>query len=340
MAEPTVHVTGVGTALPGPPVDNATLADRLGLDARWIDTFIGTRTRHFAVDLASGQQVATLADLAEAAAAEAMRRADVIATEIDFVVLATASPDELMPATVNRVADLLGVDRVPTYQLQSGCAGAVQALDVGRLLLGRAEHRTGLVIGGDVCARHLRLDRDFRRAPSAELVNYVLFGDGAGAAVLSADDRPGAPALREVRHQVTGLRQPPGQVVRWFGEADRGTEVRGFEEDYKAIEERVPDLAEQALWQLLDATGWRPEDLTYLLPPQLSGRMTRLIAERLGVPDAEEISCVEETGNNGNALPFLQLERLVGRMRGGERAVAVCVEASKWIMGGFALEGR
>ncbi|MFC4147274.1 3-oxoacyl-ACP synthase III family protein [Micromonospora mangrovi] len=340
MAEPTVCVAGVGTALPGPPVDNATLAARLGLDARWIDTFIGTRTRHFAVDLPSGKQLATLADLAEEAAAEAMRRADVVAGEIDFVVLATASPDELMPATVNRVADLLGVDRVPTYQLQSGCAGAVQALDVGRMLLGGAEHRTGLVIGGDVCARHMRLDRDFHRAPSAELVNYVLFGDGAGAVVLSTDDRPGAPALRAVRHRVTGLRQAPGQVIRWFGEADRDTDVRGFEEDYKAIEERVPELAEQALWELLDATGWRPEELAYLLPPQLSGRMTRLIRQRMGVPDAEEVSCVEATGNNGNALPFLQLERLVERIAGGERAVAVCVEASKWIMGGFALEGR
>ncbi|MET0135544.1 MAG: 3-oxoacyl-ACP synthase III family protein [Kibdelosporangium sp.] len=330
----TGRITGVGTALPGPSVDNVTLAERLGVNREWIDVFIGTRTRHFAVDLSSGKQLVTLAELAEQAASQAIQRAGVDTADIEFLVLATASPDELMPATVNRVADLLGIDQVPTYQLQSGCAGATQALDLADLLLTR--HSCGLVIGGDVCARHLRLDVEFTRLQSNELINYVLFGDGAGAAVLTTAEVPGM-AVRAVVNQVAGRGQPPGQVVRWFGPADRDNMAQAVQEDYKAIEQRVPVLADEILWQLLEITGWQPGDVTYLLPPQLSGRMTERLVDHLALPGAVEVSCVADTGNTGNALPFGQLDRLV--LGEGERALAITVESSKWIKGGFAVEG-
>ncbi|MGA4848558.1 3-oxoacyl-ACP synthase III family protein [Streptomyces sp. G5(2025)] len=333
-------ITAVGTALPGPAVDNDHLAKTLGVNREWVDLFIGTKTRHFAVDLTTGEQHSTLTDLAEEAAATAMRRAGARPQDIDFVVLATASPDELMPATVNKVADRLGLDQIPTYQLQSGCAGAIQALDLGRLLLQRPENRTGLVIGGDVCAKHLRLDRDFTRLPSHELVNYVLFGDGAGAVVLTGQEDAEGMAVHTVLNQFAGRGQPAGQVIRWFGAAESTDGVAPAEEDYKAIERRVPHLADEILWQLLETTGWTPEDLAYVLPPQLSGRMTRRITEHLQLPGAQEISCVADTGNNGNALPFFQLERLAERIRPGERALAICVESSKWLKGGFAVEGR
>ncbi|MFF8430703.1 3-oxoacyl-ACP synthase III family protein [Streptomyces sp. NPDC016566] len=339
MSTPTTHIRAVGTALPGAPIDNSALARRIGVNAEWIDRFIGTRTRHFAVDLETGDQTSTLADLAERAGEQAMHQAGITASDVDFLVLATATPDELMPATVNQVADRLGIDQVPTYQLQSGCAGAVQALDLGCLLLQRPEHETGLVIGGDVCAKHLRLDRDFGSLPSAELVNYVLFGDGAGAVVLTRERPPAGMAIRTVLNQVTGRGQRPGQVIRWFGEADRERGGQAANEDYKAIEERVPTMAKEILWQLLDDAGWHAEDLAYLLPPQLSGRMTERIVSGLGLPGAKEVSCIADTGNNGNALPFLQLERLAGLLSPGERAVAVSVESSKWIKAGFAVEG-
>lgn len=339
MTPSPVRIAGTGTALPGPRIDNAELSARLGVKQEWIDTFIGTRTRHFALDLDTGEQRETLAEIAEQAAAEAMARAGAHPGEIDFIVLGTASPDELMPATVNRVADLLDIDQVPTYQLQSGCAGAVQALDLGCLLLQRPENRTGLVIGGDVCAKHLRMDQDFARLPASELVNFVLFGDGAGAVVLTDRDDLGGMAVHRVLNQVTGRGQRPGQVIRWFGEADRDRGIQAVEEDYKAIEQRVPVLADEILGELLELSGWLADDLSHLLPPQLSGRMTAQITKHLGVAGATEISCVADTGNNGNALPFLQLDRLAPLLGPGQRALAICVESSKWIKGGFTLEG-
>jgi 3-oxoacyl-[acyl-carrier-protein] synthase-3 len=76
----------------------------------------------------------------------------------------------------------------------------------------------------------------------------------------------------------------------------------------------------------------------YVLPPQLSGRMTARITERLDIGQAQEVSCVVDVGNTGNALPFFQLERALPRMIAGDRAVGISVESSKWIKAGFGLE--
>ncbi|MFH7340420.1 3-oxoacyl-ACP synthase III family protein [Streptomyces sp. KHY 26] len=334
----TTHLASLGTALPGAPVDNATLAKVLGINEDWIEVFIGTRTRHFARDLGTGVVRWSLADLCAQAAQKALAAPEVDPSEIDFIVLGTATPDTLMPATVNHVADQLGLDQVPTFQLQSGCAGAVQALGVAQTMIASGQYRTGLVIGGDVCSKHLDLQRDVAGAAPGDLVNYVLFGDGAGAAVVTDEPRGERVALRHVLNRFTGLGRKPGQVIEWFGLADRYDDRQALVEDYKAIEESVPVMAVEILWEMLGELDWEADQVDYLLPPQLSGRMTRRITEELDVPTARDVSCVADTGNNGNALPFLQIEKLLERMSVGERALAVAVESSKWIKAGFALE--
>ncbi|MQY11663.1 hypothetical protein SRB5_17820 [Streptomyces sp. RB5] len=339
----TAHLAGIGTALPGPPVDNAALSARLGVSAAWIDHFIGTRTRHFCRDLDGGRIRMRLADLCARAAERALADAGVTADELTFLVLATATPDALMPTTAAEVADRLGADRIPAYQIQSGCSGAVQALTLATALLAAApaagRRPLGLVVGGDVCTKHLDVDRDFTALPPGELVNYVLFGDGAGAAVLGRGG-PGRAVLTAAWHRFEGLAREPGQRLEWFGAADRDDGTPAVAEDYKAVQERVPELARAALEETLTTLGWDRGDLDYLLPPQLGGRMTARITEELtqGLGCAA-VNCVADTGNNGNALVLLQLEQLLDRLGAGERAVGVAVESSKWITSGFALVG-
>ncbi|MFI9387662.1 3-oxoacyl-ACP synthase III family protein [Kutzneria sp. NPDC052558] len=344
MDSSSIRLLSVGTALPGPPVGNAELARRFGMDqlwVQWVDAFVGTRTRHLAVDLDSGEVRYSLADLGTAAGGSALADAGLTGADVDLVVLGTATPDNLMPATVNVIADRLGIDGVPTFQLQSGCAGAFQALDVARRLMAAGGYRTALVLGGDVIAKHYDLDLDLRSLPPAELVNIALFGDGAGAAVLSgAPAEPGVETtvLRTVLTRLTGKDRAPGQILEWFGPADHAPGRTGSREDYKAIEESVPAMAEEILKELLDELGWTATDVDYLLPPQLSGRMTSQITARLDVPGAEEISVVADTGNNANALPFQQLARVLPRLVDGDRVLGIAVESSKWIKAGFALE--
>ena len=132
-----LHIAGTGTALPGDPVDNARLGKAFGIDEEWIDLFVGTRTRHFGWDLATGEIRHSLADLCAEAAARAADAAGTHLGDLDFLVLATTTPDRLLPTTANEVADRLGLDHLPTYQIQAGCSGAVQALDLARALTSR-----------------------------------------------------------------------------------------------------------------------------------------------------------------------------------------------------------
>ncbi|NED88367.1 3-oxoacyl-ACP synthase III family protein [Streptomyces sp. SID11233] len=336
--KPLCFLTGTGSALPGDPVDNKTLGSTFNISEDWIDLFVGTRTRHFGRDLATGEVTHTLTDLCAEAAGRALADAGTDPCDLDFVVLATATPDALLPATVNETADRLGLTHLPTYQLQAGCAGAVQAIDVARALLAGG-HRTGLVVAGDVTDRFLDTAFDTSRLAPQELVNYVLFGDGAAAAVVTAEPQPGAVAVHSLLHCFAGLGRSPGQIVGWHGAAAPDPARRMLHEDYKAIERDVPALAREILWELLGTAGWGPETLHHVLPPQLSGRMTERITAGLGLPpQVREVSCVQETGNTGNALPLLQLDLLMNRLEPGERAVSVVVESSKWIKAGLALE--
>lgn len=336
---PVVRIASVGTAAPGPRIDNETLGRRMGMGpmwAQWAESFIGTKFRHLAVDLETSEVRHSLADLGETAGRRALAAADVDPSDVDVMVMGTAMPDMLMPATVNLVADRLGIDGVPTFQLQSGCSGAVQALEVARQMLLTGTHRTALVLGGDVSAKLVDPDTDAAKLPPEQLVNLMLFGDGAGAMVLTTEPSPG-PVLRSVFTRLVGLGRAPGQTLDWYG-ANRRFDTPPVAENYKAIEEAVPRMAAEALAEVLDSAGWKDSDLTFILPPQLSGRMTAKITEELGVPDAREVTCVHETGNNGNALVFFQLERLFPQLSKGDRAAAVAIESSKWIKSGFALE--
>lgn len=332
------YLAGIGTFLPGEPVDNAMLSKAIGVNQDWVEAFIGTKTRHFAKDLTTGEVQWSLADICARAADKAIEDSGIDPAQIEFIVMGTATPDTLMPATVNHVADQIGLNQVPTYQLQSGCAGAVQALDLAHTFITSGRFSTGLVLGGDVCSKHLDTNLDFTSVPPSELVNFVLFGDGAGAAVMSDDPGTRRIAVHRVLNRLTGLGREAGQVIEWFGIADRNSDKQAIREDYKAIEEGVPVMALEILWELLDELGWEAEKLDFLLPPQLGGRMTKKIFEHLGVPTAQEVSCVAETGNNGNALPFVQIEKLAEQIAPGQRALGVAVESSKWIKGGFALE--
>jgi 3-oxoacyl-[acyl-carrier-protein] synthase-3 len=341
MDDPEVYIRSVGTTLPGTPVSNADLARRFGMGAsfeQWIDAFVGTKTRHFAFDLETGKRQYSLAELAAEAGERALAAAGAGPKDIDLIVMGTWSPDHLVPATVNMVAECLGANELTTLQLQSGCAGALQALDVAHQMLRGGRHRTALVIGADTGAKHYRTDFDARATEPAKLINVVLFGDGAGAAVLSRDPGPGAAVLRQVKVRLVGLGRPPGQIGEWFGWGDELPDELPITEDYKAIEELVPVLAEEMFRELLDDLGWGEEDADYLLPPQLSGQMTDRITARLDAPHLREISCVRQTGNMGNALPFFQLELLLPRMTAGDRAIGLAVESSKWIKAGYALE--
>ncbi|GAA4850049.1 3-oxoacyl-ACP synthase III family protein [Kitasatospora terrestris] len=343
-----MRIIGLSEVLPGEPVTNRDMAERFGLHEKWLDRMTGNRGRHFCEPDSPEGTPKNTGDLATAAGERALADAGADPSSIDFLILTTGSPDHLMPATVNLVADRLGLNDLPTFQLSSGCAGALQGLYTARAMLAGGLRR-GLVIGADSVVKLWPADRAVGRISPAELANFALFGDGAGAAVVDAGDGPGL-AVEHLVLRATGKGREPAQVVRWYG-ADGAPMVEGpggrmvrepmGQEDYKAIEAGVPVLADAVLQELAALTGWPVGEVEHILTPQLNGVMTERIREHLGVRPEQAVSCVADTGNNGNALPFIQLHRALRRIeaqgRAGDRVLVTAIESSKWIVSGLAL---
>jgi 3-oxoacyl-[acyl-carrier-protein] synthase-3 len=344
-----MRLISLSEVLPGEPVTNGDVAERFGLHERWLDQVTGNRTRYYCSPTSPAGVPKSTGDLATMAGAQAIARAGIDPASLDFLILTTASPDHLMPATVNLVADRLGLNEVPTFQLMSGCAGALQGLYTARALLASGARR-GLVIGADTCLKLWPSKREPSQLKPAEMINFAMFGDGAGAAVVdSRVDGPGL-VLEHMFLRTVGAGRKPAQIVRWYGAEGAparpgpgGTTVLEAmgEEDYKAIEQHVPDLAGLILKELGAVTGWPLAEVENVLTPQLNGSMTERIRQALGVRPDQAVSCVAETGNNGNALPFIQLHRAQQRIDTGigvgGRLLVAAVESSKWIIAGMAL---
>lgn len=330
----TAKIIGAATFLPGEPISNDKLDEVFGIRKEWIDLMIGNKHRHMCVDLDSRELTHRLVDICEGAGRRAMEDAGIDTDQVDMVVLTTATPDHLMPATVNLVVDRLGINHVPTYQLQAGCSGAFQGVTIAESFIKSGMCRTVLVIGGDACYKFVDFDKDYTNAPASELVNFALFGDGAGAVVISADQhRPGMRINRLV-NRCEGLSRPAGHIMHWFGPQPRGLwnsdveTVQSAEEDYKAIESHVPRMTMETMSEIV---GSEPRGVDYYLMPQLAGHMTRKIISYCGLDPQTTINCVEETGNTGNGLPLFLVEQAKNRMSSGQRAVGVAIESSKWI---------
>lgn len=337
----TVKIIGAGTFLPGEPISNDKLDEVFGIRKEWIDLMIGNKHRHMCVDLDTRELTHRLVDICEGAGRRAIEDADIEADQVDMLILTTATPDHLMPATVNLVADRLGINQVPTYQLQAGCSGAFQGVAVAESFLKSGMFKTVLVIGGDACYKFVDFDRDYTNAPASELVNFALFGDGAGAVVISADQDRRGMRISRIVNRFEGLNRSPGHIMHWFGPQTRGLwnsdveTIQSAEEDYKAIESHVPRMTMETMSEIVGSDG---EQIDYYLMPQLAGHMTRKIIGYCGVDPLATINCVEETGNTGNGLPLFLIEQAKIRMTSGQRAVGVAIESSKWIKTAILLE--
>jgi len=339
------NIIGSGTSLPGEAIGNEQLAALVKIEEEWIDYFIGTKTRYFSVDLKTGKKISNLTTLCVEAANKAIVSADIKLGEIDAIVLATATPDHLMPTTVNLIADALGINNITTVQIQSGCSGAIQALDFAYHLMASKNVKNILIIAGDVCNKFINIEQDFSGLSSKEIINYVLFGDGAGALILSSEKNKQGLYIDYIINRFTGLHKPPGQIINWFANEKEMVEYDKpiTSEDYKEIERCVPGMTHEVLDELMTKMQWTSSELSYFLPPQLSKNMTDKIIYSLKKSDLnlnpEFINGVEYTGNNGNALAFIQIDQLRNKIKANQKAVLISIESSKWIKSGVSFHG-
>jgi len=299
-------IIGTGSYLPPRRVTNHDLAAQLaekGIETsdEWIFSRSGISARHWAEpDVASS-------DLAVKAAEKAIEAAGIDRQSIDLIIVATSTPDFVFPSTACIVQNKLGINnQCAAFDLQAVCSGFVYALATADKFIRSGSHRNVLVIGAEVFSRIL----DFN-----DRTTCVLFGDGAGAVVLTASDEPGilSTAMHSDGSHVDIL-CVPGNVA---GGAIIGNPLLHM--DGQAVFKLAVTVLDKVAREAMAAAEIQPEQVDWLIPHQANIRIMQGTARKLGLPADRMVAVVHEHGNTSAASIPLALDAAVldGRIRPG-----------------------
>ncbi|MBA2627838.1 MAG: ketoacyl-ACP synthase III [Gemmatimonadales bacterium] len=311
IRRPFAEVAGLGTAVPARIVTNAEFEKTLETSDQWIVERTGIRERRIA-----GPND-TVASLSRTAAMVAMERAGVTPDQLDSIVLGTASPDRLLPSTACDLQALLGATRAAAFDITAACPGFLYALAVGEGLIASGQSEISLVLG----AEKLSAVTDYTDRSTA-----ILFGDGAGAAVLRRTDGAGAKPrgvlstfiksdgrLGDLLNRPGGGSSDPisAKVV-----AERTHFIRmAGREVFKAAVLTMSEACDEAIAR----AGLTAEDIDLLVPHQANVRIIEATAKHAGMPMDKVMVNVDRYGNTSSASIPLALNQALdeGRLKPG-----------------------
>ncbi|MFO1200565.1 MAG: beta-ketoacyl-ACP synthase III [Burkholderiaceae bacterium] len=303
------RIIGTGSALPERRVSNAQLCAELGergieTSDDWIVERTGIRQRYLA---AAGQ---TSSMLGEQAARRALERAGIAAAELDLIIVATSTPDFVFPSTACLVQKALGVSGGAAFDVQAVCSGFVYAMSVADAMIRTGAASRALVIGAEVFSRILDWN---------DRGTCVLFGDGAGAVVLAADEQPGILASRlHADGRYEGILRTAGNVC--------GGGVTGhpfLTMDGQAVFKVAVSVLDAVARETVAAAGLTLADVDWLIPHQANVRILQATGRKLGLPPERVIVTVDQHANTSAASIPLALDVAVrdGRIRPGQQVL-------------------
>ena len=313
-----VKISGLATYVPPKVLSNADLEKMVETSNEWILQRTGIRERHIVDD-----GVAT-SDLAKEAAIGAMRQAGVSPDQIGFIVVGTTTPDTIFPSTACVLQDKIGATRCWGFDLGAACSGFTYALTVGMQMVASGAHEHALVVGADTMSSII----DYR-----DRTTCILFGDGAGAAVLSAagDDEP---AIIDFSHEIDGSGGPalcmPAGGSRMPASHDTvDNRMHYVKQDGQAVFKFAVRKTEEISRRLLERNGLQPSEVDLFVSHQANRRIINAAAERLGFPEAKVVINLEKYGNTTGATIPLALADAVasGRLKRGDLVLLASVGA-------------
>ena len=295
---------GTGSALPARLVDNAEMALIVDTSDEWIVERSGIRQRYIA---GTGE---TTASLATEAARNAIAAAGIEPATIDLIILATATPDQTFPATATIVQDALGCNGGIAFDVAAVCSGFLYALGVADSMLRTGMAKRALVIGAETFSRILDWE---------DRTTCVLFGDGAGAALLEArdSDDPDAPGILATKLHADGAHNQLLFVDG--GPSTTGTVGKVRMRGKEVFRHAVTNLAD-VLREVLADTGVTVEELDWVVPHQANKRILDGTAKKLGLPAEKVIVTVDRHANTSAASVPLALDVAIrdGRIKPGQ----------------------
>ena len=298
------RIAGTGSYLPANVVSNEELARRVDTSDEWIRSRTGIRQRHLAE---AGQ---TSSDLAQRASLQAIAAAGIAAADIDLIIVATSTPDYIFPSTACLLQARLGIKRCPAFDVQAVCSGFVYALDIADKYIRGGTCRHALVVGAEVFSRIL----DWQ-----DRATCVLFGDGAGAVVLSAATSPGVHAsVLHADGSKSGILSTPGQVCSGVVTGDPFLRMDG-----QAVFKLAVRVLDEVARETLALCDMQPADVDWLIPHQANVRILDATAKKLGIDPAKVIVTVDRHANTSAASVPLALDTAVrdGRIKPGHKVL-------------------
>jgi 3-oxoacyl-[acyl-carrier-protein] synthase-3 len=298
-------VLGCGSYLPQRIVTNAELAAKIDTSDEWIVQRTGIRQRHIAAD------DEFTSHLAIKAANAALANAGIDAQAIDLIVVATSTPDNTFPATAVAVQNGLGITRGAAFDLQAVCSGFVFALATADNFLRAGAFRRALVIGAETFSRILDWN---------DRGTCVLFGDGAGAIVLEAQEQPGKAGDPGVL--TTHLRSDGRHKAKLFVDGGPGSTrtVGHLRMEGREVFKHAVGMITDVIVDAFNATGLSADDITWFIPHQANKRIIDASAHKLHIAPQKVVLTVDLHGNTSAASIPLALNVAVkdGRVKKGD----------------------
>ncbi len=296
-------IAGSGSALPKRRVSNAELAAQVETSDEWIVERTGIRSRYIAGE---GETTGTLA---ADAARKALEAAGIDAKDIGLIVLATATPDQTFPSTATKVQAMLGIDDCIAFDVHAVCTGFLYALSVAESMLRTGSADNAIVIGAETFTRILDWE---------DRTTCVLFGDGAGALVLKAEE--GDRGLLATRLHADGRHNELLYVDG--GPSTTGTVGKLRMKGREVFRHAVVNLAE-VMNEVLGIAGLSANEVDWVVPHQANSRILDATAKKLGLPPEKVVVTVGEHANTSAASVPLAFDTAVrdGRIKRGDLLV-------------------
>ncbi len=317
---PRVKISALGTYVPPSLLTNSDLARMVDTNDEWIMSRVGIKERHV-VD--KGKGVAT-SDLAAEAARRALAQRGIPASDLDAIIVATVTPDMMFPATACLVQHKIGASKAWGFDLSAGCSQFVYALQVGAQFVQTGAHKKVMVIGADVMSSII----DY-----TDRATCVLFGDGAGAALLEASDDDSL-GLIDFLHQVDGsggvsLYMPGGGSLNPSSHETVDKKMHYVHQDGAAVFKfAVRQMAEFCV-ETLKRNNLTGDDIDLMIPHQANLRIISATADRLKLPPEKVVINIDRYGNTTGATIPLAMQSAIedGRLKKGSLVLLAAVGA-------------
>ena len=302
---------GFGLYTPKNLVENERLQEFLETSDEWIRTRTGIERRYISLD-------ENTSDLAVEASKKALNQAGLSAEDIDLIILATVTPDNFTPSTACIVQDKLGAKNAWAFDINAACTGFIYALKLGRSLIRSGEAKSALIIGAETLSKALNWE---------DRGSCVLFGDGAGATVLTSTEEDCGIKCVNVKSDGS---KGDSLVIQGLPLNSPFKDGREVSENYinmngREIFKFATKVMEESIVEILEKENIKIEDIAAIIPHQANLRIIDYVVKRLGIPREKFITNLQNYGNtSGASIPIALCESIdEGNLKKGDNIIMV-----------------